>query len=188
MIEIIPNWHPIFVHFTVALVTTSVGFYGLAYISARFNLVSKSLINEFAITARWCLWVGVLITILTVMAGLHAYYTVGHDETSHIAMHKHRNWALSTASALVLVAGWSIWQFFHQKKLSLIFFLILLIVEGALLCTAWHGSELVYRYGLGVMSLPKSGNHGHHHHHDEVIKDQQPHTPNTHEHTYHEEK
>lgn len=186
MIEIIPNWHPIFVHFTVALITTSVGFYGLAYITSLFKKAIWPLANEFEVVARWCLWVGALITIFTVMAGLYAYYTVGHDEISHEAMHEHRNWALPTATAIVLVAGWSIWRSFHQKTVTLIFFLVLIIVEGSLISTAWHGSELVYRYGLGVMSLPKSGGYGHHHHHDEVIKDNTPHAPNTHDHNHHE--
>lgn len=38
MIEIIPNWHPILVHFTVALFSTSVGFYGLAYLISYLQL------------------------------------------------------------------------------------------------------------------------------------------------------
>ena len=185
MIEIIPNSHPIFVHFTVALFTTSVGLYGLAYIFSRLNLASQSLINEFEITARWCLWVGALITLFTVAAGLYAYCTVGHDETSHAAMHIHRNWALLTASAILLITVWSVWRYFHQQTVTLVFFLLLLLVEGALLSTAWHGSELVYRYGLGVMSLPKSGEHGHHHHHDEVLKDNLPPASNTHGHNHH---
>lgn len=36
---------------------------------------------------------------------------------------------------------------------------------GLLLSTAWHGGELVYRYGLGVMSMPKSHGEGHAHEH-----------------------
>lgn len=70
MIEIIPNWHPIFVHFTVALFTTSVGFYSLAYLTAHLNIFSTAFTNEFEIVARWCLWIGALITIITVLAGL----------------------------------------------------------------------------------------------------------------------
>lgn len=180
VIEIIPNWHPIFVHFTVALFTTSVGFYGLTYITSRLGIASKSLINEFEIVARWCLWAGALITIITVIAGLYAYYTVGHDEASHVAMHVHRNWALPTAAAILLSAGWSAWRYFHQQTVMLSFLLLLIIVEGALLSTAWHGGELVYRYGVGVMSLPQSEEVAHqHHHYDEIIKDNTPHVPNT---------
>ncbi len=41
----------------------------------------------------------------------------------------------------------------------------MLIVQGLLLFTAWLGAELVYRYGLGVMSLPQSENEDHSHLH-----------------------
>jgi uncharacterized membrane protein len=167
VIQIIPNWHPIFVHFTLALFTTSVGFYGLAYITSRLNAASKSLVNEFEIVARWCLWVGALLTIITVLAGWYAFDTVTHDEISHVAMHTHRNWALPTAGMILLVAGWSWWRYAKQKKEPTLFFLILLLaIQLSLLSTAWHGSELVYRYGLGVMSLPAPKEPDHHHSHE----------------------
>jgi len=164
VIEIIPNWHPIVVHFTFALFTTSVGFYGLTYISSRLKIVSKPLNTEFEIVARWCLWMGAFATIITVLAGLYAFYTVQHDAVSHLAMKLHRNWALLTAAPILAAAGWSLLKYFHQKPINLTFIVILLVIEGALLSTAWHGSELVYRYGLGVMSLPKPEGTGHHHH------------------------
>jgi len=77
MIEIIPNWHPIFVHFTVALFSVSAIFYILSV------LIKKSAIGmEFSIVARWCLWVGTSLTIATLAAGFYAYYTVAHDTPS----------------------------------------------------------------------------------------------------------
>lgn len=153
-------------HFTLALFTTSVGFYGLTYITSRLNIISKSLPDEFEIVARWCLWVGALITIITVLLGLNAFNTVHHDANSHLAMHEHRNWAFPTATAILVVAGWSLWRYYHNQEVTITFVIILLIVQAALLSTAWHGSELVYRYGLGVMALPAPEESGHHHHHD----------------------
>ncbi len=168
MIEIIPNWHPTLVHFTVALVTISVGFYLIAYLMSRFNAYPRILSSEFEIVARWCLWVGALFTIATVLAGLYAFYTVRHDETSHMAMLEHRNWALPTAVFILIAAAWSLRRFVKKEKdISLTFLLALLLVQGALISTAWHGGELVYRYGLGVMSLPATeAEPGHYHHHE----------------------
>jgi hypothetical protein len=37
------------------------------------------------------------------------------------------------------------------------------VVQTLLLITAWHGAELVFRYGLGVLSLPQAEEVGHHH-------------------------
>ena len=163
VIEIIPNWHPIFVHFTFALFTTSFGFYGLTYIISRLNITFKSLVNEFEIVARWCLWAGALLTIITVFVGLYAFNTVTHDEISHGAMREHRNWALPTAAMILLAAAWSWWQYMKQKKEpTLMFLIVLVLVQLSLLSTAWHGSELVYRYGLGGVSLPSPAQPTHH--------------------------
>jgi uncharacterized membrane protein len=103
------------------------------------------------------------VTILTVIAGLHAFYTVKHDGISHTAMTIHRNWALTTLSIMLLLAVWSVWRWHRNKVVTLIFIISLLIGEALLLSTAWHGAELVFRYGLGVMSLPNTDDHNHHH-------------------------
>lgn len=162
MIEIIPNWHPILVHFTVALFTVSVAFYVISYILKQLKSPPASTVLEFETVARWCLWVAAVITIGTALAGLYAFNTVKHDEISHIVMATHRNWALATASGIWLLAIWSGWCYYKRTALTLIFILCLLVVQGLLLTTAWYGGELVYRHGLGVMSLPQNEMDHHH--------------------------
>lgn len=161
MIDIIPNWHPIFVHFTVALISVSVGLHLISYIGAR--ILPQKLCHELATVARWCLWIGALVTFITVGAGIYAYYTVGHDAVSHAAMTIHRNWALSTAIVIWLIALWSVYRYVKQKQSTLVFIIALLIMQGLVLTTAWLGGEIVYRYGLGVMSLPMAEEMGHAH-------------------------
>lgn len=162
MIEIIPNWHPIFVHFTVALFSTSVGFYVLGYLFAKLKILPK-IASELEIVARWCLWIAGIVVIGTVLAGLYAYNTVRHDAPSHLAMTDHRNWALPTAGAMLLMALWSLWRTYKRRTISLTFIVLLIIVQVLLLSTAWRGAELVFRYGLGVISLPQREGEGHHH-------------------------
>ncbi|MCW8410680.1 DUF2231 domain-containing protein [Legionella sp. PATHC035] len=164
MFEILPNWHPILVHFTVALFTSAFGFYLLTYLSKYIHFVPNKMTIEFEIVARWCLWCAALGTILTVLAGLYAYNTVTHDEPAHLAMMSHRNWALSTAVVMWLVAIWSLWRYYKQKAMTLTFLIALLFVQGLLLSTAWRGGELVYRHGLGVLSLPNPEGETQHHH------------------------
>lgn len=163
MIEVIPNWHPIFVHFTVALFSTSVGFYILAYFMTRVKSMQCHLAIEFEIVARWCLWLAALVTLGTLAAGLYAYHTVHHDEISHMAMTNHRHWALATVGGIWPAAAWSVWNYRQQKALTLAFVVSLLVIQGLLLSTGWRGGELVYRYGLGVISLPASEGEEHHH-------------------------
>jgi len=155
MPEIIPNLHPIFVHFTVALLSLAVGLFVVT------PFLKGSLKEQWSIVARWALWFGVGFTIITGLTGLYAYNTVAHDTPSHLAMTNHRNWAIATITAFLALAVWSITRFRAAKQLGMIF-VVFLALSGALLAsTAWRGGELVYRHGLGVMSLPKADKHHH---------------------------
>ncbi|MCW9027553.1 MAG: hypothetical protein OQJ80_01360 [Kangiella sp.] len=85
MIEIIPNWHPIFVHFTVALLV----------ICGIFQLVLWVFPSNATSTATsaqsWLVILGSIAVLATVGTGLQAYYSVAHDTPSHLAMTDHRN-------------------------------------------------------------------------------------------------
>ena len=164
MIEIIPNWHPIFVHFTVGLLSSSV----LLYVVAR--LVPHSRFATFAETvARGNLWLGTLITVLTVIAGWLAFNSVQHDEPAHEVMLEHRNLALLTLAVFAVLAVWA-WRAAGtleapRRTPGGLFVVATLVALGLLTATAWHGAELVFRHGLGVMSLPapEAGGHDHGH-------------------------
>ena len=160
MIEIIPNWHPVFVHFTVAMFSLSTLFYVLSHITANSELQ-----KQWLIVAKWNLWLGAVISIITVAAGWQAYNSVAHDTPSHLAMTDHRNWAMATFAFFLLLAVWSVVLHRAQTVKNWFFVTLLLIASGALTSTAWRGGEIVYRYGLGVMSLPKVEGEGHDHVH-----------------------
>ena len=96
MIEIIPNWHPIFVNFTVALLVVS----ALLYIVALLAL-NAAWQGGCLAAARWNLALGAGFALITVGTGLIAYYSVAHDGPSHAAMTDHRNWAFVTAAVIV---------------------------------------------------------------------------------------
>lgn len=159
MFEIIPNWHPIFVHFTVALLSLSVGLFVVTH------FMSGALKEQWQIVAKWCLWFGAGFTIITGATGLYAYNTVAHDTPSHLAMTEHRNWAIATITLFLAMAIWSVIWIRKRKSLNVIFIVAMVISGGVLASTAWHGGEVVYRYGLGVMSLPKAEGDGHNHNH-----------------------
>ena len=156
MIEIVPNWHPIFVHFTVALFSVATGLYALSLLVSNVELKA-----QWRIVARWNLWFGMAISLITVLTGWYAYNTVAHDAPSHLAMTDHRNWALITVTLYLIVTAWSVIRHRAGKEASPLLFLILLIALSSLGSTAWRGGEVVYRYGLGVMSLPNTGQHAH---------------------------
>lgn len=158
MVQIIPNWHPILVHFTVALWTFAVVMHLIVAVYPE-----GSIKQQMAIVARWDLWLGTGFGIVTVFAGWLASGSVAHDELSHAAMMEHKQLALITLAIFALLTGWSIWTQRTKQAPGKLFLLPLVIGAGLLMSTAWHGGELVYRYGLGVMSLPQSGNENHDH-------------------------
>ncbi|MEO5574477.1 MAG: DUF2231 domain-containing protein [Gammaproteobacteria bacterium] len=153
---ILPNWHPIFVHFTVALLSVTAIFHVLA-VFMRPSIWR----DEFTILARWTLWLGAGITVITVIFGFWAYNTVEHDDPSHAAMKIHRNWAIATFAFYLLLAAWSVWRHHIGRPIRPFLVILVLIGSGLLGYTAWRGGEVVYRYGIGVMALPKLDQHRH---------------------------
>ncbi|RTZ67253.1 MAG: hypothetical protein DSZ29_01170 [Aquificaceae bacterium] len=160
MIEMLPNWHPVFVHFTIALLTMSVVFYVLKLIFAK----NKQYQSALTLLAKTNLYLGVGFAFITALAGWFAYNSVNHDTASHLAMTEHRNIALITLAVFVILALWSL---FAKNKTSILFVLLMVVAGGLLSATGWMGAEAVYRYGLGVMSMPKVTGEGHAHKHAE---------------------
>lgn len=182
-IEIIPNYHPIFVHFTIGLLSVSALLYLLGSILKKENLFTA---------ARWNLWIGAVLTVGTVIAGFDAYNTVGHDAASHAAMTDHKNWALPTAGIFLVLAVWAGWKQRGAQTVSPIFVGIIVLASGLLAVTGYKGGEVVYRHGTGVMSLPEiqgDGGHGSHDHggaRDHHEAEKQPQQEDEHDHSAHE--
>lgn len=160
-IEIIPNWHPFFVHFTIAMLTVGPVLYLLAFIAGG-SWRAQSLT-----TATWLLWIGGAITIFTLLFGWQAFNSVTHDGPSHRAMLDHRMFALITGGLLLVSLG-LLYFFRAASRPSPIAAVALVAMTGMLMATGLKGADLVYRHGLGVMSLPKGGAHDHGAHNHEA--------------------
>jgi len=153
-----PNIHPVLVHFAYALSLSALAVYLLGRVLPRG---SKRESTQPA--GDWMLGLGALAIIATIAAGFYAYYTVVHDGPSHEAMTTHRNWALPSGTAIVVLA---IWRFMKRAKPpSGIFLGLLGAAAFSLSVTAWWGGNIVYKYGLGVQSLPVVTGDGHDHDH-----------------------
>lgn len=149
MLEIIPNWHPAFVHYPIAFATAAVVFIaiGMAY-------KNRSWAMQCLMTGRWMLWGAALFGLLAAAFGWFAYSSIEHDEVGHAAMILHRNWALGALAALLALASWDAWQKRSGKMPSQLFLGLLVATWLLVTSTAWHGAELVYRHGLGVTASP----------------------------------
>jgi uncharacterized membrane protein len=162
MIEIIPNWHPIFTHFTIGLLLT-----GTALFLAGHIFRSSDIGVRLTTVARWNLGIGAGFAVITVLTGYQAYYSVGHDADSHAAMTIHLKWAW-VAFALFGTASVLAWRDRKRRAGAAIpLSIILLAAASALAVTGYLGGENVYRHGIGVMRLPESSGPGHDHAHDD---------------------
>lgn len=163
--SITPNIHPILVHFTIAMVSVSFIFHVL-YFFGNLRFERSALLNEIGIVGRWCLWLAGLFSILTVLAGLHAYYTVLHDEAGHQAMQIHRNSAIISFILILLSVSSSILRYRRKCEPNVILLILLFITQISVLITGYLGAEVVYRYGIGVIKAQTPDmqlNHNHHH-------------------------
>src|SRR5262249_32830234 len=120
-------WHPIFVHFTVALLALSAVLFATAWIAKRAGW-QKQVVHAAEIN----LWAGTALTVFTVIAGFVAYSTVSHDEASHDIMQTHRSLALATVAWFLVLALTALWQRRRSAYPSLLFTLAMLAGAGAL--------------------------------------------------------
>jgi uncharacterized membrane protein len=183
MITIIPNWHPLFIHFPIALIVLSA-----LYFTIALSFKSAAISKELFIVSKWCLWFAGLFVIPTAYTGWLAYNSVRHDEAAHIAMTLHMTWALPTAGCIVLG---SLAAFYFRenwgKEGLLLTLLGLTFLVSMVSITAWLGAEVVYRHGVGVISLPQgdlfkhSATDSDHHHHAHDTNQPHVHTHGPHE-------
>lgn len=160
MIEVIPNWHPLFVHFPIALLSMATLFFLVLKVMGNHPIK-----EQIKIFAFWNLWLGTGFAIIAAIAGWFAYNSVAHDTPSHEAMTEHRNWALVTLTVFILISLWSKRYYKQAKEVGITFVTTMIVGFSLLASTGWHGSEAVYRFGLGVMSLPQIEGEGHAHEH-----------------------
>ena len=155
MIEIIPNFHPVVVHFPIALTIVA---FALALLS---NLLkSHRLASYWSAASHLALWAAALSAVMAVIFGWLAYNSVNHDDAGHVAMGIHRVWAISTAGLLLLLALWDIKKHLLTTIFSLYFVILLGVASASVGATAWLGGEVVFRHGIGVLSLPESEDEG----------------------------
>jgi uncharacterized membrane protein len=174
--KIIPNLHPLIVHFPIVLTLIAFLFNCAAHLRRTF-LVS----TYFAATGHFALWLAALSAAIALVFGWLAFNSVNHDEAGHVAMLLHRAWAVPTAIGLILLASWDAWKHRINEHLSIPALMLLFILSGAIGVTAWLGGEVVYRHGIGVLSMPSSSGEGHAHHHATTEADSNEHSEHHHD-------
>jgi uncharacterized membrane protein len=141
----LPEWHPMAVHFPLALTVT-----GALALSAARVLPPERHGATLAVVGTWNLCLGAVGALLALGTGLAAVATLEIAPPARAAVGLHVKWAIFTIGALALLAVWRGAGVDANSRPSRAFLVILWAVTAALIVTAYRGGQNVYRYGVGV--------------------------------------
>ena len=142
-----PAWHPIVVHFAIALLATAAG----ALVLARF-LKAPMVSAAAAVTGTWNLYLGALAAFFAALTGLAAAFASqcrGADAMHAVSLHF--RWALATTLLFALIAIGRLAQNRSDAPPSSAIATLLALGFICLCITGYLGGQNVYVHGIGVM-------------------------------------
>jgi uncharacterized membrane protein len=144
----VPNWHPLVVHFPIALVLSAT----VLLLAARL-LRSESLAASAATVGTWNLCLGAAAALVALGSGLSAVLDLDVSLAARQAISVHLKWAMFTTLLLVLLAVWRGAGTESRSRPSWLFLIVLIGAGVALSFTAYRGGKNVYEYGVGVRKI-----------------------------------
>ncbi len=145
MTSLIPAWHPMVVHFPLALVICAT----FALMAAKL-LPNPRLAAALATTGTWNLGAGAAASVFALASGLGAALHLHLGVAARQALSMHVRWAVFTALALLLVATWRCAGNPQDARPSWLLLIVLVGATVALVVTGYFGGQNVYRFGIGV--------------------------------------
>jgi uncharacterized membrane protein len=143
-----PGWHPMAVHFPLALV-----------VSAALLLTAARLLRQerhaatLATVGTWNLCLGAVAALFALASGLAALIDLHVGPAARQAISLHVKWAIFSTLALVFLAVWRGAGAEQESRPSWVFIAILAAATAALIMTGYRGGQNVYQYGIGVSHL-----------------------------------
>jgi uncharacterized membrane protein len=144
----LPSWHPLVVHFPIALVLVAT-----ALLLAARLLRNHSLAETAATVGTWNLCLGAVAALFALATGLGAVLDLDVSAATHQAISVHVKWAMLTTLLLVLLALWRGAGTASRSRPSWLFLMVLLAASGALIFTGYRGGKNVFEYGVGVRKI-----------------------------------
>ncbi len=146
--SIVPAWHPMIVHFPLALVVTATAAFAAAGVLRHAKRAAA-----LSLVGTWNLLVGSAAAVLALGSGLVALIGQSLTPAAHVAVALHAKWAMFSVCALLVLAVWRGAGAPFDARPSWPFVVVLLLATAALIVTGYLGGENVYRYGVGVVGV-----------------------------------
>ena len=157
-LKTLPNLHPLWVHFPIALLPMSL-------LLSVVTLWKGSLYSA----VRWLLGASAASASLAVWSGLGAESGMPHNEAIHSLMESHELVGWIVLGGCFLMFGWSLWRDEDDKPRANYGFLVgLVLLNLVLVQQADLGGRMVYTHGAGVAPMmEKMSGEGHSHSHSQ---------------------
>jgi uncharacterized membrane protein len=143
-----PGWHPLVVHFPLALVFVAAPL----FLAARL-LRGDAIASTAAVVATWNLCLGTVAAVFALATGLAGVLDLDVSAAARQAISVHTKWAMFTTLALILLAVWRGAGTAHGSRPSWIFIIVLFCAAAALVVTGYRGGQNVYEFGVGVKRI-----------------------------------
>jgi uncharacterized membrane protein len=141
----VPPWHPMVVHFPLALAMTA----GAALTAARVVRGDK-LATTLATVGTWNLCLAAVAALAAIGSGLAAVIDLHVGPEARLSISAHVKSAMLLTVLLLFLGVWRGAGTDQTSRPSWIFVGLLWIAMGAALVTGYRGGRNVYEYGVGV--------------------------------------
>jgi uncharacterized membrane protein len=144
----LPGWHPLVVHFPLALVLIATPL----LLAARL-LRSEAIASTAAIVGTWNLCLGAIGALFALATGLAGVLDLDVSAAARQAISLHMKWAMASTLMLLLLAVWRGAGAAHRSRPSWVFIIVLMAAAAALTVTGYRGGRNVYEFGVGVKRI-----------------------------------
>ena len=141
------HWHPMMVHFPLALTLT--GF--LCLLLARL-LRHKASSASLAACGTWNLIIAGGTALLTLATGLAAAWHLHLHGVTQYSVSAHIVCAICTSQLILLLGLWRALAGSLERSPSKLFLTLVFVACLGCVATGYYGGENVYHYGIGVRS------------------------------------
>jgi uncharacterized membrane protein len=143
--RLVPGWHPVIVHFPLALIVTAAGSFSAARVLRTVRTA-----ETLAIVGTWTLGIGALGLLFALGTGLAAVIDLQVGAAAHQAIASHVQSAILTTVLVLSTAVWRAAGVSQESRPAWGFMLLLWVATSSLIVTGYRGGQNVYRYGVGV--------------------------------------